>query len=151
MSEILGSDSVNAHNQISYPQLIALAERYKEQFPETLHILDISGVSPFGSRDMENPYTHQVDTEDFANIGRHCMAVASTAEKITLQLLSQNIISQDQVDEIIKAAILHDGDKRLEVMRKKAKAAGVSDSDGNPIDVYGEAGYATIGTIFSDK
>ena len=139
MSEILESEEVNKHNHLSYIQLMALAERYKEQFPETMHILDISGVSPFGSRDMENPYTHQVDTEDFANIGRHCMAVASTAEKIALQLLSQGSITQDQVNEVIKAAILHDGDKRLEVMRKKTKAAGVKDPTGNPIDVYSEA------------
>ncbi len=100
---------------------------------------------------MVNPYTEVIDKEDFSNIGRHCMTVASTAEKIALHLLSKCSIDQNQVDEIIKAAILHDGDKRLEVMRKKAKTAGITDSDGNPIDIYSEAGYATIGTIFSDK
>jgi HD superfamily phosphohydrolase YqeK len=130
---------------------MTLAERYKEQFPETMHILDISGVSPFGTRDMINPYTHAVDSEDFANIGRHCMAVASTAEKIAYHLLAGGSIDQNQVNDIVTAAILHDGDKRLEVMRKKAKNVGVLDAAGNPIDVYGEAGYATIATVFSNE
>jgi hypothetical protein len=40
---------------------------------------------------------------------------------------------------IIKSAILHDGDKRLEVMRKNASKSGIKGTDGNPIDVYGEA------------
>ena len=88
---------------------------------------------------MENPYTGEIDSEDFANIGRHCMAVASTAEKIANHLLSQGAIAQDQMADIIKSALLHDGDKRLEVMRKKASKAGIKDAHGNPIDVYSEA------------
>ncbi|MBC7498180.1 hypothetical protein H7170_00890 [Candidatus Gracilibacteria bacterium] len=152
MSELLQPVNANTANHISYIQLMALAKRYKEQFPETMNILDISGVSPFGTRDMINPYTQVVDSEDFSNIGRHCMAVASTAEKIAYHLLAGGgSIDQIQVNGIITAAILHDGDKRLEVMRKKAKNAGVLDAAGNPIDVYGEAGYATIATVFSNE
>jgi hypothetical protein len=129
---------------------MVLAERYKEQFPETVHILDIAWVSPFGSRSIENPYTREIDSEDFSNIGRHCVAVANTAERISNHLLVQGAITQEQMTNIIKSAILHDGDKRLEVMRKNASKSGIKGTDGNPIDVYGEAWYATIVTIFSD-
>ena len=41
MSEILESESMNMCDRLSYTQLIALAERYKKQFPETMNILDI--------------------------------------------------------------------------------------------------------------
>lgn len=42
MSEIFQPESLHTQNNISYSQLMILAERYKEQFPETVHILDIA-------------------------------------------------------------------------------------------------------------
>ncbi|MBX9809907.1 HD domain-containing protein, partial [Candidatus Gracilibacteria bacterium] len=110
------------------------------KYPDAMRILDITGVSPFGSREMMNPYTNEIDLEDFSNVGRHCVAVAYAASKIADALGVDKI----QREEIIKSAILHDGDKRLEVMRKKAKKSG------NEVDVYGEEGYKTIESIFSD-
>lgn len=94
-----------------------LAVRFQEKYPNAMNILDITGVSPFGSRKMINPYTNEADIEDFSNVGRHCVAVAYAASKIADALG----VDSNLRDEIIQSAILHDGDKRLEVMRKKAK------------------------------
>jgi hypothetical protein len=63
-------------------RIMSLATEFQEKYPETMKILDITGVSPFGSRKMINPYTNESDLEDFSNVGRHCVAVAYAASKI---------------------------------------------------------------------
>lgn len=128
-------------SSVSLVQLMNLATEFQEKFPEAMNILDITGVSPFGSKEMVNPYTKESDIEDFSNVGRHCVAVAYAASKIADALGASN----DERRKIISSAILHDGDKRIEVMRKKAKKAWVE------VDVYGEEWYKTIETIFSDE
>lgn len=128
-------------SSVSLVQLMSLATEFQEKFPEAMNILDITGVSPFGSKEMVNPYTKESDLEDFSNVGRHCVAVAYAASKIADTLG----VSNDERRKIISSAILHDGDKRIEVMRKKAKKAWVE------VDVYGEEWYKTIETIFSDE
>lgn len=140
MSEI-NRESESLKSSVSMVGLMNLAAEMQEKYPEAMNILDITGVSPFGSREMMNPYTGEADLEDFSNVGRHCVAVAYAAQKMADALW----VSQEQKDEIIKSAILHDGDKRVEVMRKKAKKAWVE------IDVYWEEWYKTIETIFSDS
>lgn len=140
MSEI-NRESESLKSSVSMVWLMNLATEMQEKYPEAMNILDITGVSPFGSREMMNPYTGEADLEDFSNVGRHCVAVAYAAQKMADALW----VSEEQKDEIIKSAILHDGDKRIEVMRKKAKKAWVE------IDVYWEEWYKTIETIFSDK
>ena len=128
-------------SSVSLVQLMSLVTEFQEKFPEAMNILDITGVSPFGSKEMINPYTKESDLEDFSNVGRHCVAVAYAASKIADALG----VSDEERRKIISSAILHDGDKRIEVMRKKAKKAWVE------IDVYWEEWYKTIETIFSDK
>lgn len=129
---------------LSQEQVLSLARDLEQRFPQEFQILELAGVSPFGSRPMNNPYLNTMDTEDFSNVGRHCVSVAYVANAIASALLAQWFISDSDRNEIIKASLLHDGDKRLEVMRKKAKNAWVA------IDPYGEAWYKTIETIFSD-
>jgi hypothetical protein len=128
-------------SSVSLVQLMSLVTEFQEKFPEAMNILDITGVSPFGSKEMINPYTKESDLEDFSNVGRHCVAVAYAASKIADALG----VSDEERRKIISSAILHDGDKRIEVMRKKAKKAWVE------VDVYGEEWYKTIETIFSDE
>jgi hypothetical protein len=81
MSEIF-QDLESVDSSISLNSLMQLASEFQEKYPETMNILDVTGVSPFGSREMTNPYTKEIDTEDFSNVGRHCIAVAYAAEKI---------------------------------------------------------------------
>ena len=128
-------------SSVSLVQLMSLATEFQEKFPEAMNILDITWVSPFGSKEMINPYTKESDLEDFSNVGRHCVAVAYAASKIADALG----VSDEERRKIISSAILHDGDKRIEVMRKKAKKAWVE------VDVYWEEWYKTIETIFSDE
>jgi hypothetical protein len=130
----------NLVDWISMGRIMSLATEFQEKYPETMKILDITGVSPFGSRKMINPYTNESDLEDFSNVGRHCVAVAYAASKIADALW----FNSTQREQIIQSAILHDGDKRLEVMRKKAKKSWVE------VDVYGEEWYRTIESIFSN-
>lgn len=137
----ISRESESLKSSVSMAGLMSLAAEMQEKYPEAMNILDITGVSPFGSRKMMNPYTGEADLEDFSNVGRHCVAVAYSASRIADALW----VSDEQKDEIINSAILHDGDKRIEVMRKKAKKAWVE------IDVYGEEWYKTIKTIFSDS
>lgn len=148
MPEIFHHEILKNQWEMWYEQIIALANRYTALYPETLKILDISWVSPFWVREMKNPYTNEIDSEDFSNIGRHCVVVAYTAEKIAMNLFIRWIISKNQLDEIIQSALLHDGDKRIEVMRKKAARSWYRDIYGKIIDVYSEEGYETIGNIF---
>lgn len=139
MSEITRG-SENLVDSISMRWIMDLAVRFQEKYPNAMNILDITGVSPFGSRKMINPYTNEADIEDFSNVGRHCVAVAYAASKIADALG----VDSNLRDEIIQSAILHDGDKRLEVMRKKAKKSWIE------VDVYGEEWYRTIESIFSN-
>lgn len=140
-AEILNSSENIAENVLSHEQLMSLAHEFQQRYPDAMNILDITWVSPFRSREMINPYTNKSDTEDFSNVWRHCVAVAYAASKIADNLN----LSQEEKDKIIRAALLHDADKRLEVMRKNAQKAWVK------IDVYGEEWYKTIEFIFSDK
>lgn len=118
MSEI-SRESESQKSSVSLVRLMTLATEFQEKFPEAMNILDITGVSPFGSKEMINPYTKESDLEDFSNVGRHCVAVAYAASRIADALG----VSDEERRKIISSAILHDGDKRIEVMRKKAKKA----------------------------
>ncbi len=135
--------SVSPHS-LCRSEIMLLVERYRNLYFETIYILEIAGVSPFDTHMMVNPYTKERDNENFSNVWRHCVAVANFAEQLAQKCREWWLINESEKVEIIKAALLHDGDKRLELMRKKAR------SEWLDVDPYGEAGYATIEKIFSD-
>lgn len=82
MPEVLNSELTITEKSLSFSELMDLAVELQKKYPDAMRILDITGVSPFGSREMMNPYTNEIDLEDFSNVGRHCVAVAYAASKI---------------------------------------------------------------------
>lgn len=124
------------------PWEVVVAE-YKERFEKenatAFRILEIGGVHPDKSGPMPNPYLdNQVDEEKFGNIGTHCVEVAICANKIVDSMLAEGAIDRDQAKEIVDRSLVHDANKRFEVFRRKAKAAG------KEIDVYTPSAYDTM-------
>ena len=57
---------------------------YQERFSQAMKILEVGGIHPKHNDAIKNPYlpdNSPEDTEDFSNVGRHCIAVATIAEK----------------------------------------------------------------------
>jgi len=101
---------------------------YEQRFPEAMRILEVGGVHPSREVILKNPYLpgQPEDVESFTNIGRHCVAVAHLAEKLD--------------PTAVERALVHDANKRYEVMRKKAQKSGAL----NCADVYSGQAYEAI-------
>lgn len=123
-----------------FDPLTSLAD-FERRFPNAMRILRIGGVHPTEGAKMDNPYLHQPDDESFANVGEHCLAVACFAESIAQRLQERGIFTQAEADWVIQRALVHDGNKRLEVFRKKALRAGIIK------DAYSPQAYETIRPI----
>lgn len=111
---------------------------YKEKFPQVMQIWEIAGIHPRKQAPMLNPYTDELDPEDFSNIGWHCISVAYCAESIVQALLRENKISLEESNLILEKCLVHDANKRFEVFRKKAQKAGKIN------EVYTEKAYQTM-------
>lgn len=113
---------------------------YQREYPQAITLLRVGGVHPLDNLDMLNPYTGQLDQESFKNVGEHCLAVAACAEVIALRLAQAGVISPLEVMSVTERALIHDANKRLEVMRKKAG-----------VDAYSEQAYKTVRAVLSSS
>lgn len=147
----INSTSIN-ELPIFNPEILQLKlSEYAEKYPNAIAILDIGGVHPTNRRTIVNPYmpaddNQKNDNEDFTNVGKHCIAVGYVAEQVAKALLSQGLIDQSILDYIIQRALMHDANKRFEVMRSKTdkKYPGT-------IDVYSPQAYEAISTILQNQ
>lgn len=114
-------------------------EKFKESHQIAFELLDIGGVHPEKVSSIENPYLDgEIDNEDFRNVGEHNVAVGICADNIADVLVKKGVLTEEGKSEIVLRALIHDANKRFEVMRKKAKRTG------KDVDVYGEKGYETM-------
>ncbi len=99
---------------------VHMVANYEERFPAAFRLLRLGGVHPVELCPIHNPYIGQLNSDDFRNVGQHCVSVAFAAGVIAGELLSEGAISTTQRDEIILRALLHDLGKRFEVLRRMA-------------------------------
>lgn len=116
---------------------------YERRFPKEMEILRLGGVYPSDTQSVKNPYTGEIDTEYFGNVGEHCIAVARCAEILATSILEDH--EQQAVDTITRRALVHDAFKRFEVMRKKSLDKGLI------TDVYSHGAGETPISIFEDQ
>ncbi len=115
---------------------------FETRYPNSFKILLVGGVHPTNNVTvMENPYTHRLHDESFANVGEHCLAVASLAQTLSLKLLESGALSPEEADSATSRALVHDANKRLEVMRRNAVKEGVEN------EAYTPRAYETIRPI----
>lgn len=116
---------------------------FESRFPMEMGILRLGGVYPREQNEgIINPYTEELDTEYFGNIGEHCLAVALCAEIITDSVLGKN---HPQKGTIVARALVHDSTKRFEIMRRKAVRVGVIN------DAYSPRAYDTIKLLLEER
>lgn len=113
-------------------------EEFAERFPFAIQILRIGGVHPTEDAVMDNPYTGKPHDESFTNIGEHCLAVASLASTLAFRLHERGIISSEEAGLVTSRALVHDANKRIEIMRRNAVREGAID------DAYSPRAYETI-------
>lgn len=123
-----------------FDPLTRLAE-FTEKYPFAMQILRIGGVHPTEDAKMDNPYTGKPHDESFTNIGEHCLAVASLANTVAIRLYQSGVISAEDVDMATSRGLVHDANKRLEIMRRNAVREGVIQ------DAYSPLAYDTIRPI----
>lgn len=114
---------------------------FNEKYPFAIQILRIGGVHPTEDAKMDNPYTHKPHDESFTNVGEHCLAVASLAQTLAVRLHDRGALSTEEVDLVTSRALVHDSNKRIEVMRRNAVREGVIQ------DAYSLQAYETIRPI----
>lgn len=115
----------------------------ESRFPMQMAILRLGGVYPREQNEgTVNPYTGELDTEYFGNIGEHCLAVAICAETIADKVLGKD---HPQKRSIVARALVHDSTKRFEIIRRKAVRAGAID------DAYSPKAYDTIKPLLEEK
>ena len=116
---------------------------FESRFPMEMAILKLGGVYPREQNEgTVNPYTGELDTEYFGNIGEHSLAVALCAEIITDNVLGE---THPQKRNIVARALIHDSTKRFEIMRRKAVKAGAID------DAYSYKAYDTIKPLLEER
>lgn len=116
-------------------------EEFSAKFPFAMQILRIGGVHPTEDTPMDNPYTGKPHIESFTNIGEHCLAVASAANTIATKLHEKGALAQSDVQLITSRALVHDANKRIEIMRRNAVREGAIQ------DAYSPKAYETIRPI----
>ena len=102
------------------------------EFQDELALLLRNGVHPFVEAAVFNPYTDTLDQRDFRNVGRHSLAVAHAAEVLGTELFKEGLVSMRDVRRMISRALIHDADKRFEIMKADAVRAGLRDQEQVP-------------------
>lgn len=111
---------------------------FSKRFPFAIQILRIGGIHPTEDTKMDNPYTGLPHVESFTNIGEHCLAVAILASTLAFRLQGREILSIEEAELVTNRALVHDANKRIEIMRRNAVRKGVID------DAYSPKAYETI-------
>lgn len=114
---------------------------FTDRFPFAIQILRIGGVHPTEDTRMDNPYTGKPHDESFTNIGEYCLAVASLAGILAFRLCEKGALEIRVVDLVISRALVHDANKRIEIMRRNAVREGVVE------EAYTPQAYETIRPI----
>lgn len=123
-----------------FDPLSRLAE-FTAKYPFAMQILRIGGVHPTEDTRMDNPYTNQPDFESFINIGEHNLAVGSFAGVVAKRLQEVGALTDEDVEWTTVRGLVHDANKRLEILRRNAMRAGVIE------DAYSPKAYDTIRPI----
>ena len=131
----------------SHEELAAFyKEKFKKEQATAFEILKLGGVHPDYQEPMPNPYMEgEMDNENFANIGEHCIDVGICADKIATALENAKQIPSDEKHTIVHQTIVHDSNKRFEVMRRKAQKAD------RPLEVYSRSAYETMFSVMQAK
>ncbi len=108
---------------------------FEARFPKVFELFARVGIHPTKSLGIHNPYTGKQETEDFRNIGEHCIAVGYAASKIMDALVRAGVAEQSDADYVIERALVHDLNKPYEIIRRKAKGMDV------PEEVYSASAY----------
>lgn len=124
----------------SHEEMVAYyIEKFKTEHAPALEVLTFGGVNPDHQEPTPNPYMEgEVDNENFGNIGEHCIDVGICADKIAVALEKNGQIDSAEKDSIVHRALIHDANKKFEVMRRKAKNAG------QPVEIYSKTAYDTM-------
>lgn len=122
---------------IYFNPLLYLAD-VETAFPSELALFREVGIHPEHRVQLTNPYTNEPVTENFQNIGEHCLAVAYCAYKIADALHQAGHISEDDQNWIVSRALVHDLTKPYEIMRRDAQRAGAA------LEVYTISAYEKL-------
>lgn len=114
---------------------------FSDRFPLAIQILRIGGVHPTEDARMDNPYTGKPHDESFTNIGEHCLAVASLAQTLAFRLQQRGVLLTEDVELVTSRALVHDANKRIEIMRRNAVREGAVE------EAYTPKAYETIRPI----
>ena len=116
-------------NILTPEQIEANLAQYESRYPELFALLDQTGVFAWPYR---SPFSGETDTESFQNARLQTGIVVSIAEKLADSLAHAGKISASERDSVIRAAVLHNALKHLEVLWKKELAW---------VESYSEAWY----------
>ncbi|MFN5062766.1 MAG: HD domain-containing protein [Pseudomonadota bacterium] len=119
-------------------------DRFEIEFPEQMKLFRLVGIHPTESTNPINPYTKATSTENFSNIGEHCIAVAHCASKIAALLVQQGLITDEDARWITERALVHDLNKPFEIMRRYAQKAGLAE------DVYSVTAYEKLKPLLDE-
>ncbi len=112
---------------------------FKKKYPNAFNTLELGGVHPDISEPIENPYIEgEKDSGDYRNIGEHCVDVGIVAQKIASSLKETGSIDEKTYLQIVERALIHDTNKRFEILRHEAQKAG------QPIEVFSRSAYETM-------
>lgn len=97
-------------------EISSVAGHIRGIFPEELEILHAVGVAPgSGVRKFIDPFNGGDKTEDWSNVGSHCLAVAWCAAAVTAGHAQLGKIDKQIRRAAIKRALLHDALKPYEI------------------------------------
>lgn len=123
LSQVLSPDSLEDIRRLNQPINLELFQSiFQKYFAQELEILKKLGVSPeSGPTRFFDPFgVNNFVSDDFSNIGEHCMAVAGCAMLIA-QFIGEDISKGSKIaKEVVNRALLHDALKPWEVFLARA-------------------------------
>lgn len=121
-------------------------EKFKNEHASAMEVLTLGGVNPDHQEPTVNPYIEgEVDTENFGNIGEHCIDVGVCADKIATALEKNKHLDTAEKHSTVHRALIHDANKKFEVMRRKAQKSG------QPVEVYSKSAYDTMYGLLANE
>ncbi len=105
----------NMNLVLSPEQIKANLRRLETDYPEQFAILDTLGLS---NKPFKSPFSGSIDNESFQNAREQTGIVVRTAEKLAEALFESGKVTEDEKNQIIRAAVLHNALKHIEVLWK---------------------------------
>lgn len=114
-----------------------LVDWLNTEFAPVANLFRKVGIHPVDVSPVYNPYTKEMESESWGNVGAHCIAVGFAAKTVAEELAKVGAVEHADIKKITTRALIHDVLKPFEKFRAKHLKT-------NSGDAYTPAAYESV-------